>query len=138
MNGTTVWVMTLAAGVVVANNYYNQPLLVDFAEAFHASAGEVGAVPILTQIGYAFGLVFLLPLGDMVERRRLVGFLLVLASLSLTVVALSPNLVWLATASFAVGFTSVVPQILPAFAAQLAAPSDRGRVLRHIMGGLLC
>jgi len=130
--------MTLAAGVVVANNYYNQPLLVDFAHAFHASAREVGAVPFLTQIGYASGLVFLLPLGDMIERRKLVTFLLALACLSLVAVALSPNLTWLACASFVLGFTSVVPQVLPAFAAQLAEPKDRGRVVGHIMAGLLC
>ena len=129
--------MTLAAGIVVANNYYNQPLLVDFTVAFHASAGEVGAVPILTQMGYASGLVFLLPLGDMVERRRLVSLLLVLASLSLVAVALSPNLAWLAAASFVLGFTSVVPQVLPSFAAQLAEPHERGRIIGRIMGGLL-
>lgn len=138
MNGTTIWVMTLAAGIVVANNYYNQPLLVDFAVAFHASAREVGAVPILTQIGYASGLVFLLPLGDMVERRRLVSLLLALASLSLVAVALSPSLTWLAAASFVLGFTSVVPQVLPSFAAQLAEPHERGRIIGRIMGGLLC
>lgn len=138
MNRTTVWVMTLAAGIVVANNYYNQPLLVDFVHAFHASSREVGAVPILTQMGYACGLVFLLPLGDMIERRQLVTFLLALACLSLIAVALSPNIAWLASASFALGFTSVVPQVLPAFAAQLAEPKDRGRIVGHIMGGLLC
>jgi predicted MFS family arabinose efflux permease len=138
MNRTTIWVMTLAAGIVVANNYYNQPLLVNFAHAFHASAREVGAVPVLTQIGYACGLVFLLPLGDMIERRQLVTFLLVLACLSLVAVALSPNLAWLACASFVLGFTSVVPQVLPAFAAQLAEPKDRGRIVGHIMAGLLC
>lgn len=138
MNGTTIWVMTLAAGIVVANNYYNQPLLVDFAVTFHASAGEVAAVPILTQIGYASGLIFLLPLGDMVERRRLVSFLLALASLSLVAVALSPSLAWLAAASFVLGFTSVVPQVLPSFAAELAQPHERGRIVGRIMAGLLC
>jgi predicted MFS family arabinose efflux permease len=138
MNRATIWIMTLAAGVVVANNYYNQPLLVDFATAFHATAREVGAVPILTQLGYATGLIFLLPLGDMVERRGLVSWLLALACVSLVALALSPSLKWLAGMSFLVGFTSVVPQVLPAFAAQLAAPSERGRVVGHIMGGLLC
>jgi predicted MFS family arabinose efflux permease len=138
MSGTTIWIMTLAAAIVVANNYYNQPLLVDFAHAFHASASEVGIVPILTQLGYTFGLVFLLPLGDMVERRRLVSVLLVLASLSLVAVALSPSLNWLAGASFVLGFTCVVPQVLPAFAAELAEPRDRGRIVGRIMAGLLC
>ncbi len=138
MKTTTIWIMTLAAGIVVANNYYNQPLLVDFAKAFHASAAQISIVPILTQFGYACGIIFLLPLGDMVERRRLVSCFLACSCLSLIAVALSPNLAWLACASFVLGFTSVVPQVLPAFAAQLAAPRDRGRIVGHIMGGLLC
>lgn len=138
MSEATIWIMTLAAGIVVANNYYNQPLLVDFARAFHASAREVGLVPILTQLGYAGGLIFLLPLGDMVERRRLVGVLLGLACIGLIGEALSPNLAWLATGSFLVGFVSVAPQILPSFAAQLAEPRERGRIVGRIMAGLLC
>jgi predicted MFS family arabinose efflux permease len=138
MKTTTVWIMTLAAGIVVANNYYNQPLLVDFAKAFHVSSAEISIVPILTQIGYACGIIFLLPLGDMVERRRLISCFLACSLLSLIAVALSPNLAWLACASFILGFTSVVPQVLPAFASQLAKPRDRGRVVGHIMGGLLC
>lgn len=135
---STVWIMTLAAGVVVANNYYNQPLLVDFAKAFHASSGQVGLVPILTQFGYACGIIFLLPLGDMIERRRLVSCFLALSCASLIAMALSPSLTWLACMSFILGFTSLIPQVLPAFASQLAEPRDRGRVVGHIMAGLLC
>ncbi len=138
MKTTTIWIMTLAAGIVVANNYYNQPLLVDFARVFHANAREVSIVPILTQLGYAFGLIFLLPLGDMMERRQLVSGLLVLSCLSLIAVALSRSLAWLAGASFVLGFTSIVPQVLPSFAAQLAEPRERGRIVGLIMGGLLC
>lgn len=138
MKTTTIWIMTLAAGIVVANNYYNQPLLVDFAKAFHVSAGVISIVPILTQIGYAAGIIFLLPLGDMIERRRLVSCLLACSCLALIAVALSPNLIWLAGASFILGFSSTVPQVLPSFAAQLAEPRERGRIIGHIMGGLLC
>jgi len=130
--------MAVAAAIVIANNYYNQPLLVDFAKSFGVSERAVGLVPILTQAGYAAGLILLLPLGDMVERRRLIVATLGLAALALAAAALARNLAWLAAASFAIGFASIVPQILPPFAAQLTAPRERGSVVGIIMGGLLC
>jgi predicted MFS family arabinose efflux permease len=138
MRKSTAWIMATAGGIVVANNYYNQPLLPDFAATFHVAQAHAGIVAILTQAGYALGMLLLLPLGDMMPRRRLISIMLGLATLSLASLAMSPSLAWLAASGFAVGFTSIVPQIMTPFAAQLAPPEQRGSVVGLVMGGLLC
>ncbi|MFJ1260087.1 MFS transporter [Cupriavidus sp. CuC1] len=138
MNRSIYWVMAAAAGVVVANNYYNQPLLADFAVAFHTSERQAGAVSVAAQAGYALGLLLFVPLGDMLERRSMLRTLLCVASLALAAIALSPTLNWLATASFVTGLASVAPQLLTPFAAQLAGPQQRGESVGIVMFGLLC
>jgi len=137
MRLSTAWIMAAACGLVVANNYYNQPLLVDFAASFHVDEKTAGSVAALTQFGYALGMLALLPLGDMLERRRLVTVMLLLACAALVATALSPSMPFLMAAGFALGFTSIVPQLLTPFAAQLAAPEERGRIVGIVMGGLL-
>ncbi|WP_345949092.1 MFS transporter [Mucilaginibacter sp. PAMB04274] len=132
-----LWVMTLATGLVVANIYYNQPLLGDIATSFHISNGEAGQLAMFTQIGYATGLLFIIPLADMFRRKRLmlVDFAFVVASLLL---AASAQQVWvLALSSFFIGLTSVIPQILVAMGAHLANPQERGKKIGFIMSGLL-
>jgi predicted MFS family arabinose efflux permease len=129
--------MAAACGLVVANNYYNQPLLVEFAHTFDVTEKSAGAVAALTQFGYALGMLVFLPLGDMLERRRLIGAMLLAATCALVATALSPAMGWLMIAGFAVGFTSIVPQLLTPFAAQLAKPEERGSVVGIVMGGLL-
>jgi predicted MFS family arabinose efflux permease len=71
MKRSTVWLLTVASGVAVANLYYNQPLLAEIGRSLNVSAQQVGYIPTLTQIGYAIGLLLIVPLGDMIERRRL-------------------------------------------------------------------
>lgn len=90
-----------------------------------------------TQIGYAIGLFFFVPLGDMKERRRLILVLLALAAISLIGVATAQNIAWMDAASLAVGITSIAPQLLIPLAAQLAAPNERGKVIGSVMSGLL-
>src|ERR1700761_4882631 len=121
------WIMAGAAGIVVANNYYNQPLLADFAHAFHSSERAAGMVPTAAQTGYALGLLLFVPLGDRLERRGLICTLLVVASIALATIALSPTLGCLVAASFITGVSSVAPQLLTPFAAQLAGPKQRGK-----------
>src|SRR5947207_9190926 len=118
MHRTTVWLMAIAAGTVVANNYYCQPLLIDFAETFRSSQSEAGLIPVLTQAGYAVGLLLFVPLGDQIERRSLINTLLFLACVALVSTALSPSMTWLLGSSFAVGLTSTAPQLLTPFAAR--------------------
>lgn len=137
LTGATTLLLAAAAGVVVANIYYNQPLLGLMTRGFAGSAA-VGFVPTATQVGYALGIVTLVPLGDCIERRRLiVGQTLVLV-VALTLVALAPSVAVLLVASLCVGVASTVPQQLLPMAADLAAPAKRGAVLGSVMGGLLC
>ena len=138
MKRSIYWVMAAAAGIVVANNYYNQPLLAEFALAFHTGERQAGAVSVAAQSGYALGLLLFVPLGDMLERRSMLRTLLCVASLALAAVAVSPTLAWLGTASFVTGLASVTPQLLTPFAAQLAGPRQRGEAVGIVMFGLLC
>ena len=134
---STIWIMAITGGVVVANNYYNQPLLVEFARTFGVTEKSAGVVAALTQFGYALGMLLFLPLSDMIERRGMIRVMLLAAMCALIATAMAPSMHWLIIAGFAVGFTSIVPQLLTPFAAQLAEPKQRGSVVGIVMGGLL-
>jgi predicted MFS family arabinose efflux permease len=138
MKRSIYWLMAGAAGIVVANNYYNQPLLADFALAFHTGERQAGMVSVAAQTGYALGLLLFVPLGDKLERRSMLRTLLCIASVALAAIALSPTLEWLVAASFLTGLASVAPQLLTPFAAQLAGPRQRGEAVGIVMFGLLC
>ncbi|HVE09972.1 MAG TPA: MFS transporter [Paraburkholderia sp.] len=138
MSRSIYWAMALAAGLVVANNYYNQPLLVDFAHTFHVTERAAGAASVAAQTGYALGLLLFVPLGDMVRRTTLFTVTLLAAAVSLIATALAPTLAWLVVASFVTSLTSVTPQLLTPLAAQLAGPQQRGRAVGIVMFGLLC
>jgi predicted MFS family arabinose efflux permease len=130
-------VAAVACGLSVANLYYNQPLLADMARTFGVTVRGVGSVPTLTQLGYAAGLLMIVPLGDVLQRRRLVVTLLVAVALALAAAAAARSLNGLAAASLAVGVTTVVPQVLLPLAAQLARPERRGKAVGTVMMGLL-
>jgi predicted MFS family arabinose efflux permease len=132
-----VLVFALACGLTVANTYYAQPLLAIIAHSFHSSAATVGLIVTLSQIGYGLGLAFVVPLGDLVDRRRLIVAILGGTALSLVAAMVAPSLGVLLAASCAIGLTSVVAQILVPFAADLASEADRGRVVGTVMSGLL-
>lgn len=132
-----VWLMAAAAGISVANLYYHQPLLGDIGRTFQASDRALGLIPTASQVGYALGLLLIVPLGDSLERRRTIVLMSALVSLALLGVALAPGLPWMVTASGLVGVTTVVPQLLVPFAANLAPAASRGRVVGTVMSGLL-
>jgi predicted MFS family arabinose efflux permease len=134
---TLLLIMAVAAGVSVANLYYAQPLLNTLATDFQVSEGAAGIIITMTQLGYALGLVLLVPLGDLIERRRLITRVSLAAVGALIAAALSPRLVWFDTACLFIGITAVVAQVLVPFAAHLARDEDRGRVVGRIMSGLL-
>jgi predicted MFS family arabinose efflux permease len=138
MKQSIYWVMALAAGLVVANNYYNQPLLVDFAHTFRVTESQAGVVSVAAQAGYALGLLLFIPLGDKVELRKLFAFTLPAAVVALVAMAAAPTLPWAVAASFAAGMASVAPQLLTPFAAQIAGPQGRGKAVGIVMLGLLC
>lgn len=134
---TLTFVMAAATGVAVANIYYNQPMLgVIHAEFPGQPATEL--IPTATQMGYAAGLFLLVPLGDMMDRRRLIIFQFGLLAVALVLAAVAPTAWTLVAASLVVGATSTVAQQIIPFAASLASPERRGQTVGTIMSGLLC
>jgi predicted MFS family arabinose efflux permease len=129
--------MAVACGAAVANIYYAQPLLSTIAHDFSVSDGTAGLIVTASQVGYAAGLVLLVPLGDLLERRRLITRIMLVTVLALAATAASPSFTVLAAALVLVGLTSVVAQILVPLASTLAAEHERGRVVGNVMSGLL-
>jgi predicted MFS family arabinose efflux permease len=132
-----VGIMAAAGGVAVANLYYNQPMLPDVGTSFGVAANVIALLPMLTQIGYALGLFLFVPLGDVVDRRRLVVALLFGIIISLLALALAPSLLWLDIASLTLGMMSAVAQVLVALAAQLSPQQHRGRIIGTLQAGIL-
>ncbi|HVV07876.1 MFS transporter [Amycolatopsis sp.] len=130
-------VLAFACGATVANLYYPQPLLDEISSAFSVSRGSAALVVTLTQLGYAAGLALLMPLGDLLENRKLSSRTLVFTALALVVAGLSPVFGVFLAASVLIGLTSVVAQILIPFAAHLAPEDQRGRFVGTVMTGLL-
>lgn len=137
LNRRLTWIMALACGLTAANLYYSQPLLVEIAHSLGVVESAVGMIVTVAQLGFAFGLLLLVPLGDIFSRRRLISSAMVLLVLGLVAMALSPSLAVLAVASLVMGVANVVPQIIVPFAASLARPEERGRVVGFVMSGLL-
>jgi len=121
----------------VANLYYAQPLLEPISRSLHVSQGAATIVITATQLGYALGLAFVLPLGDLVENRKLAARTLLGTAVALALAAACPDLALFAVVSVLVGVTSVVAQILVPFAAHLAPEDQRGRFVGQVMSGLL-
>ena len=132
-----VLLIAVATGAVVANLYYSQPVLHQVARAFGTGPGATSTVITATQIGYAAGLLLIVPLGDLHPRRTLVTRLFAISTIALVACALAPNLWLFAMASVAVGAASVAGQVMIPFAADLAPEERRGRVVARIMTGLL-
>jgi predicted MFS family arabinose efflux permease len=129
--------MSVAAGLVVANLYYNQPLLQQIADTFHVSASAVSHVALSTQLGYAGGLLFIIPLGDKISNKTILKFDFLLMIISLIAAAISNSLWLLIVSSFFVGFSSALPQLFVPMAAQLSDDKGRGRAIGIVMSGLL-
>lgn len=127
----------VTAGFSAANIYYAQPLLTAIAAAFHVGSGTVSLVVTAGTVGYTLGMALLVPLGDVVDRRRLVVRLLVVVGVFQSVSALSPTLSTLVAAALVVATASVVSPLMVSFAATLAAPEERGRVTGKVMSGVL-
>ncbi len=127
----------LACGIGVSNIYYNQPLLLEISKSFHTTPAHAGMVAVATQVGYAIGLLFFVPLGDVFERRALMARLFACVALSLAIAALAPNLWVLIAASVAIGLTAAVTHIILPIAPDLAEDSERGTAIGIVMTGLL-
>lgn len=137
LSKSILWLMAIGAGLVVANNYYNQPLLGVIAKELGESESATSKVAMFTQMGYAAGLLLIIPLGDMFRRKKIIIIDFFFIILSLVVFALSKSLIVMLAASFCIGLTSVVPQIFVPIAAQLSRPEEKGRNVGIVMSGLL-
>ncbi|WP_438482188.1 MFS transporter [Oleiharenicola lentus] len=133
----TLWLMAIACGVCVANICYNQPLLGDFAVYFGATASQVGWVSVATQAGYGLGLLFFLPLGDILERRKLVLNLIWICAGLLAVTAAAPSLPLLILGNLLIGATAMSAQILIPLAVEMSPANEQGRTVGVMMTGLL-
>jgi predicted MFS family arabinose efflux permease len=132
-----ILLLAFASGITVANIYYNQPLLASIAEHFGASYSTTSIVSLVTQLGYASGLLLVVPLGDSFERRNLIVTFISGTALALLAAALSPNLPALILASYLIGLIGVTPQFIVAYAAGIAKPENRGGTVGTVMSGLL-
>ncbi|NUY30188.1 MFS transporter [Paraburkholderia sp. JPY303] len=126
-----------SCGAIVANLYYAQPITELIGPALHMSGGTASLIVSLTQIGYALGLFFIVPLGDLLENRKLMITTAVVSIASLAAASLMHTPSWFLLMSLLIGFSSVAVQILIPLAAHLAPDHSRGRIVGTIMGGLL-
>ncbi|MDL2401193.1 MFS transporter [Rhizobium mayense] len=128
---------SIACGLSVASVYVAQPLLDAMASDFGVDAGSIGIVVTVTQIGYALGLIFLVPLGDSIDRRRLILGQSALSAIALAIVASASDFVVLLMGMAAVGLLAVVVQSLVALTATLADPAHRGRTVGTVTSGVV-
>ena len=132
-----ILLMAFCTGLIVANIYYCQPLVILIAKDFKISESYAGHITYLTQIGYAVGLFLLVPLGDMLERKKQILTTTAIAIVSLLLAAISKNFILLQIASVFIGITSIVPQLILPLAANLSNDEERGKNIGIIISGLL-
>ncbi len=121
----------------MGNIYFCQPLLMEMARTFAVSEHAIKWIPVLTQLGTALGLLFLVPLGDVIERRSLIVRTAVVLGISSILVAAAPSFAFLAVSSLLMGCVCCVPHLILPMAAQLASKEQSGSVIGTVMGGLL-
>jgi len=129
--------LATTAGLAVASNYYVQPLIPLIADDFGAAPATGGLLVTVSQAGYLAGLLLFLPLGDMVDRRRLAAGLMALTGLGLLAGAAAGGPLWLGACLLAFGATSVVTQVAVTIAADIAEPGRGGRTVGAVAGGAL-
>jgi len=137
MSPGLVLVFAVACGLSAANLYYAQPILYDISRSFGTSESTTGLVVTLSQVGYALGLALLVPLGDILTRKRFLPAVLMVTALGLVVSAAAPSVGMLLAVALVVGLGSTVAQMLVPMAASLADEATRGRVIGQVMSGLL-
>lgn len=133
---TQIAVMSAAAGICVANIYYNQPILKDIALDFGVTESRAGIISVLAQAGYGLGLFFITPLGDKINRRKLILALQIILVLALIGTTFVQNFFWMCTFSLIMGLLSVAAQVILPLAASLDS-KKRGHNVGIIFTGIL-
>lgn len=137
LTSSLILLLSITCGVVVANMYYIQPIGTKVATSLSVSTSAIGILTMLTQLGYALGLLFLVPLGDVVDRPKLIIRMAALSAISLLAAFFAPSFTLFACASFLIGLLSIVPQIIIPYGAVLAGTKARGKVMGTLLSGLL-
>lgn len=132
-----LWTLAIVAGISVANLYYNQPLLNMIRHDMGVSEFKTNLISMITQIGYALGLLFIIPLGDLYQRKKIIIINFAILIVSLLTIALAPNIHVILTASLFTGICSVIPQIFIPIASQFSRPENKGRNVGLVVSGLL-
>ena len=135
--GHLLLLLAVISGLAVANLYYNQPLLNDICRDLRVSEFTANLIPMVTQIGYALGLLFIIPLGDLYSRRRIIVVNFSLLSVSMLSIALSKNVGFVLASSLITGICSVMPQIFIPIASQFSKPEDKSKNVGVMVSGLL-
>ena len=132
-----LWTFAIVAGVSVANLYYNQPLLNLIRHDLQVSEFQTNLIAMITQVGYALGLLFIVPLGDLYRRKRIVLFNFLLLVVSLFSMAVATHIYQVWAASLVTGICSMIPQIFVPIASQFSRPEHKGRNVGIVISGLL-
>lgn len=137
MSKKLAFTMALVCGISIASLYYVQPLEGMIGKELGASVGQMGVAPMLSQFGYALGLLFIVPLGDIFQRKKLIVIMLSLVSIVLLATGLITTYHLMMPLMLMIGLTSIIPQLIIPFAGQLADPKERGSILGIVTSGLL-
>ena len=132
-----VMAMAILAGITVSNLYYNQPLLEMISDDLGISQVTANLMTVITQVGYAFGLLFIIPSGDMFSRRRIITICMMIAAVMALVIGLSDNFYLICAVSLLLGATSVIPQLFMPVAGQFSQPKDKAKNIGYVLSGLL-
>ncbi len=132
-----LWTLSVIAALSVANLYYNQPLLNQISKDLAVSEFTANLIPMITQLGYAMGLLFIIPLGDLYERRTIITVNFLLLAFSMCAIAISPDIHYVLAASVITGICSVMPQIFIPIASQFSHPDHKARNVGILVSGLL-
>lgn len=137
LSGSALLFIAIASGLAVANIYFAQPLLDTMGRTFGIAQSNIGMIITITQIFYALGLFFLVPLGDLLNQRRLAVGMLSISVVALLTVGIAPSVIVVMIGMAFIGLFAVVAQVLVAYTASLAAPEDRGRAVGLVTSGIV-
>lgn len=132
-----ILLMAMMAGLTVANLYYNQPLLEMIRSDLQTTSSLANLIAVITQVGYALGLLFIIPMGDLFSRRRIIMVCMIVAAFMTVTIGLADNIYVIWGASLLMGACSIVPQLFIPIAGQFSTPENKARNMGYVLSGLL-